>query len=260
MSDGSGVSEVPIPSDEEPRVAAWGSGDVGFSVVSMSECHADGRDAEYLDWHLNDHLPEQHRLAGLRLGQRWVSTPACRAARLVSDPPFDAVDHLVQYLFAEPAEERLDPFFQLGATLRRAGRMPIALPRVQVGGWNLATTLASSRALVGAAVLPWRPSTGAYVLIDSCDDAVRDDPLDLEALVAVEGVAGAWRWLGSPPRHDRLEPTAGLTLTIAYLDADPVEVATALRPVVEDRSTTAGVRLAAPFAAVDPQAFAARLP
>ena len=40
--------------------------------------------AEYLDWHLHDHLPEQHRLPGLRHGQRWVSTPACRAARAAS--------------------------------------------------------------------------------------------------------------------------------------------------------------------------------
>lgn len=245
------------PSDDVPSVIACGAGDVGFSVVSMSRRHAEGRDAEYLDWHLTDHLPEQHRLVGLRHGQRWVSTSDCRAARASSEPPFDAVDHLVQYLFAEPVEGRLDPFFQLGGALRRAGRMPIVLPRVQVGGWNLAGAQASPRVLVGAAVLPWRPSTGAYVLIEARDELPADD---LAPLVGVDGVAGAWTWRGSHPRHPGLDPTTGLTLTIAYLDAEPVDAATALAPVAAARARSWSVLLAAPFAAVDPGAPSERVP
>ena len=38
----------------------------------MSSRHPDGLDADYLRWHMLDHLPEQvPRLNGLRLGQRW---------------------------------------------------------------------------------------------------------------------------------------------------------------------------------------------
>ncbi len=48
-----------------------------------------------------DHLPEQYRIGAIRWGQRWVSTARCRAARLTSEGPFDAVDHVVGYLFAQ---------------------------------------------------------------------------------------------------------------------------------------------------------------
>ena len=99
---------MPIPSDAEPAIASFGNGDVAASVVSMSMRHADGLDAEYLRWHVLDHLPEQFRLVGLRSGQRWVSTPACRARRAASEPPYDAVDHIVQYLFAEPVGDAFD--------------------------------------------------------------------------------------------------------------------------------------------------------
>ena len=35
----------------------------------------------YNEWHQLDHLPEQFPLRGIAFGQRWVSTPACAAAR-----------------------------------------------------------------------------------------------------------------------------------------------------------------------------------
>lgn len=245
----------PRPSDDEPAIAALGTGDVSCSVVSMSGRHADGRDAEYLEWHLHDHLPEQHRLAGLRHGQRWVSTPPCRAARAASDAPFDDVDHLVQYLFAEPVEPALESFFALGGALHGAGRMPMALPRVQVGGWDLVGALAARRALVGEAVLPWRPSTGAYVLVEDASAAAASDLADgLDPLVGVDGVAGVWWWSGASGRHERLDANDHLALTICYLDAAPVDVAGALAPVLAQRwSGDLVPLLAAPFAAVDPR-------
>jgi hypothetical protein len=252
-----------VPSDDDPAIAATGTGDVAFSVVSMSERHAEGRDHEYLDWHLTDHLPEQHRLAGLRRGQRWVSTPACRSARAASEPALDGVDHLVQYLFAEPVEPALDQFFSLGAALHGAGRMPIALPRVQVGGWDLVGALAARRALVGEAVLPWLPSPGVYVVVEEVADIPASDLADgLDALVSVPGVAGVWWWSGSSSRHERLDPNDDLALTICYLDEPPVEVAAALVPTLEQRWSAGGwsALLAAPFTAVDPHRRGDHLP
>ena len=251
MSDGD--QPAPVASDDDPAIGATGSGDVVSSVLSMSSRHADGQDAEYLRWHLRDHLPEQHRLAGLRRGQRWVSTPECRAARAASDATFDAVDHLVQYLFAEPVEPALEQFFALGAALHGAGRMPIALPRVRVGGWDLVGALAARRVLVGESVLPWLPSTGAYVLVEDVSSAAASDLADgLDALVEVPGVAGVWWWSASV-RHPRLEGDDGLALTICYLDEPPVDVAAALVPTLQDRwAASVTPLLAGPFLAVAP--------
>lgn len=253
----------PRPSDAEPTIAAHGNGDVAASVVSMSQRHPEGRDADYLEWHVYDHLPEQYRLEGLRSGQRWVSTPECRAARAVSEPPFDAVDHVVQYLFAEPVDDALDRFFPLGGALRKIGRMPVLLPRVQVGGWTLERTVAAPRVLVGASVLPWRPTAGVYVLIervgDGADDSTEGRP---EALVAVPGVAGVWSWTGAAPRHERLDSTDGLRMAVCYLDDEPLTVASALASVLRDRWADRGVvpALAAPFELVVPADVGGHLP
>jgi len=260
--------ESPTPSDEDPAIAALGSGDVAAAVVSMSMRHADGDDAAYLEWHMLDHLPEQYRLAGLRSGRRFVSTPACRAARAASVAPYDAVDHIVQYLFADPVEGPLDRFFALGGALRVAGRMPIALPRVQVGGWYLERAVAASRALVGAAVLPWRPTSGAYVLVEhvagSAAPTVPVDGLDagLDALVEVPGVAGAWGYSGATSLHPRLESTDGLALTVCYLDGVPIEVAAQMAPVLADRWVDGRLvpLLAGPFESVVPGDWDRHLP
>lgn len=254
---------APQPSDVEPAIAGYGDGDVAASVVSMSRRHPEGHDAEYLTWHVHDHLPEQYRLAGLRLGQRWVSTPGCRGARAVSEPPFDAVDHVVQYLFAEPVDAALDRFFPLGGSLRRIGRMPMLLSRVQVGGWTLERTIAAPRVLVGAAVLPWRPTSGVYVLIERRELGPGEGGVDwLEPLVAVGGVAGVWCWSGAAPRHERLDSTEGLAMTVCYLDDEPVPVAAALAPVLEARWADRAVvpLLAAPFELVVPADVGRHLP
>ncbi len=229
----------------------------------MSSRHPDGQDAAYLEWHMLDHLPEQYRLAGLRLGQRWVSTPACRAARAASVAPFDAVDHVVQYLFAQPAQPTLDRFFPLGGALRSIGRMPMLLPRVQVGGWDLDRAVAAERVLVGAAVLPWRPASGVYALIERRDPAGGSPAGDhIDELVAVPGVAGAWRWSGTAPRHRQLESTADLVFTVCYLDGSPIEVAAAIASVLAETGSVDGdsLLLAAPFELVVPGAWDRSLP
>lgn len=256
-------AEPPRPSDTDPVVVACGTGDVAAAVVSMSQRHADGLDAEYLEWHVLDHLPEQYRLTGVRLGQRWVSTPACRAARAASVAPFDTVDHIVQYLFAEPVEPALERFFSLGAALRGAGRMPIALPRVQVGGWNLDRTVAASRVLVGAAVVPWRPARGAYVLVEQLEAGHEAGFTDrVDSLVAAPGVVGAWCYSGAMPRHERLESTAGSALTVCYLDESPIDVAVGVQSVLADRWADGRVTplLAGPFEAVVPDQLDRHLP
>ena len=212
-----------------------GDGDVRMCVLSFSARSPTGDDAAYLRWHGQDHLPEQYRLAGIRHGARWVSTPACRVARLASEPRFDAVDHVVQYLVADPIDASLAAFFSLGQALHDAGRMPVRLPSVELGGYRLTERAASVSALVGAAVLPWRPALGVYLLIEE-----GTGPLD--DLLGVDGVAGVWQYEGADDLHTRLARTGGLSLTVLYLDDEPVETAARLSEPLMARWASGAVR------------------
>jgi hypothetical protein len=217
------VIDAPVPSDRDDAITATGRNAVAMALLSMSARHDDGRDAEYLQWHMLDHLPEQYRLATIRSGQRWVSTPACRAARAASEPPFDDVDHIVQYLFGEPLDEGLRAFFDLGAALHGAGRMPIALPRRHLAVYDPVERWAAPSRLIGADVLPWRPLSGVYVVIERTAGR-SGEPLGSD----VDGVVGAWRLRGLDVGHPRLDPATDLDLTVWYLDGDPVALGRAL--------------------------------
>lgn len=245
------------PSDGAPAVVALDGVRVVASIVSMSARSPAGDDAAYLAWHGLDHLPEQHRLAGLGHGARWVSTPACRAARLISEDRFDAMDHLVQYLLGDPLDATLDGFFSLGRALHDAGRMPLRLPPVELGGYRFAGAVAAAQTLVGAAVLPWRPNRGIELVVEH---GVSHQPLG--DLVEVEGVAGIWSYEGTAAMHPRLAPTDGLRLHILYLDEDPVTVADRLREPLARRWADDSITplLAAPMATVVPFAWDRALP
>ena len=103
-----------------------------FSLTSRS---ARGDDRPYLGWHQLDHMPEQYQLAGLVNGQRWASTPSCRAARLAESDGWSEVEHLVCYLMGEPVTETLEQFFDLGRTLAEMGGSPTACPTSTRPGW-----------------------------------------------------------------------------------------------------------------------------
>ena len=159
------------------------------AFVAMAGRDPDRRDADYLAWHALDHRPEMHRIAALRGTQRLVSTPACRAARAVSDGIYDAVDHVMTYLFA--GRGGLEAMGALAGALGAAGRMPLRLPAVELGAYDLAGTAAAPRVLVGADVIPWRPARGAYVLVEQ-------GVAPAGALTEVPGVAGTWWFRGEP--------------------------------------------------------------
>jgi hypothetical protein len=242
----------PRPSDDVEAVGAAGGGDAEFAVVSMSARAADGDDAAYLEWHVLDHLPEQFRLPGLRWGQRWVSTPSCRSARAASAPPFDEVDHVVTYLFAPVAgtgvDGALDAFFDLGSALHHAGRMPVALPRRHLASYDVLGGAASPRVLVGAAVLPWRPIRGVYLVAERWP-ASSTPVASPDELLAVDGVAGFWHLCGTAGRHERLADAGDLHLWVAFLDDDPVATAGPIGTALGERWARHDVdaQLAAPF-------------
>lgn len=237
------------PSDDLPDVLAVGTTDVRTAFVSLSARADDGRDAEYIEWHSTDHRPEQYRLAGMRHAQRLVSTPACRAARAAETPRYTAVDHVMTYLFGGGAD--LAAFAALGAALRLGGRMPVRLPSVELAVFGLAGIRAAPRVLVGADVVPWRPATGVYLLIEERGSA-RDAPSPVE-LAAVDGVAGVWWYDGQQGPQPFDTDHRGLRLAQLFLDDDPVVVAERLRGPLATRwaDDDAVPLLAAPFHTVD---------
>src|SRR5437763_1569333 len=103
------MTEPPFPL----RVALEDAFDatIGFVIDDASEI---GR--------VSGHLPEQFPLRGIAYGQRWVSTPACRAARTASAPLLDAIHYMTLYLITEPLDDTLREFRQLGRDLYDVGR------------------------------------------------------------------------------------------------------------------------------------------
>jgi hypothetical protein len=232
------------------------------AVFSLAQASPDGpqADADYLAWHLLDHLPEQYRNDALVHGLRWTSTPACRArraARIEASPDaarFDPVHHVTHYLFADPVDQALDDFLALGTELARLDRYPIRLPGVMLGSYDVAAVAAAPRVRVSPAAIPFRPTQGAYLVLEP-EPAATAGEVDehLGRLVAVDGVAGAWRYAPSDRRADRFD-AAGLTATLCYLDEEPAAVAPALEAVLDaawQRWGTAPA-LAGPFETVRP--------
>jgi hypothetical protein len=247
---------VGTPSDAAPAILAAGRTDITTWFVSMSARHPEGRDADYLEWHSLDHRPEQHRLSALRASFRLVSTPACRAARAVSHSRYDAVDHLMTYLFTGVGG--LSKFGELSTGLAKAGRVPYLLPPIERAVYALKSTLAAPRIKAGADVLPWWPAKGVYVLIEQGDHSPSE-------LIDIPGVAGIW-WGNSLPVGPPVTttPTTDVTrlITYCFLDQEPASAAQQLRPVLEKRWAAKGIEplFAAPFNVLVPYQWDRFLP
>ncbi len=241
------------PSEQLPEVLATGASDASFAFLSLSARDPDGRDAAYIAWHSLDHRPEQYRLAGLRNSLRLISTPACRAARAANATPFDAVDHIMTYQFADSAS--MPGFTELGAALDRGGRMAHRLPSVGFLTGDLAGKIAAPRAFAGADVIPWRPALGVYVMIE-------EGHASPQALIDVPGVAGIWWYHGSSDAAGLGTDASGKQITFCYLDEDPVASTARLTEQMRQRWASGAVKglLAAAFYTVVPFDWGRHLP
>jgi hypothetical protein len=194
---------------------------VGF--FSFTEITDPNEHRSYNEWHQLDHMPEQYPLPGLAFGQRWVSTPACRAARAVDGEPLRSVHYVTLYLMTEPVKETLREFIALGQRLREVNRFHVHRRSLLSGPFDLVATEAAGRVLISAEAVPYRPNYGAYVAVEELAEGTPFD-VDLAELVAVPGVAGAWAF-GSGSRQ----------ITVCYLDAAPLEVSHWLRTALAKR-------------------------
>jgi hypothetical protein len=233
---------------------------VQFGVLSLSGSSETGDDSDYLKWHQLDHMPQQWEIPGMVVGQRWVSTPECRAARAVQTERFVATNHVMHYLWGEPLVQSIDDFFTLGPHLAKIGRFPYRLPAVMLGGFDLAAMHADPTPPVTPAVLPFRPNAGMYLVLEAPADGPGPttwSEADTAALLAVDGVAGFWHFTPGSVRTDRFDPNC-YSATVCYLDDDPVATAGRLDPVLADRWARDAITpvFAAPFAALRPWAWA----
>jgi hypothetical protein len=229
---------------------------VKAGFFSLSRHAADGDDRSYLDWHQMDHMPEQYRLPGLLLGQRWASTAACRAARAAEVDDWSLVEHVVCYLMGNPLDETIDEFLRLGRHLAELGRFSQSLPSQYRGALRLLETQAAPRVLISDEVVPYRPHQGVYLIVD---EPAEGEPQDaflrqlhtevLPALVSVPGVAGAWTFATTPSIRRPMFSDGRYRMTLCYLDDDVPTTGGRLAPVVARAWDPAPARLvlAAPF-------------
>ena len=230
-----------------------------FSFVEVTD---PAEHKAYNEWHQLDHLPEQFQIPGIAFGQRFVASPRGREARVVAEPEVAPAHYVAVYLMGDPPTPTLDEFLELGDRLRNLGRFHQHRHSHLSGAWQALEGWAAPRVLVGADVVPWRPGTGIYTIVEepvgdteAVDDFVRSEHLTgVPRLLEVPGVAGVWTFSTSALyRNPRWTP--GRTrITVCWLDGDPVTTATALSPLVQHRWAVAPMRpiLAGPWEVIHP--------
>lgn len=228
---------------------------VGF--FSFTEITDPTEHRAYNEWHMLDHMPEQYPLDGVAYGQRWVSTPACAAARASNEAPFDAVHYVTLYLMTEPVDRTLREFYELGGDLRARGRFHRHRRSHLSGPFRSIGAAAAPRVLISAEAVPYRPNRGVYVVVEETADRAAIDPyvawLHAEhepALLAVPGVAGLWTFATSAQYRSHPWDTGDRRITVCWLDDDPLAVAAELDAVDADRrrfDAASHVALAGPF-------------
>ncbi|HLN42868.1 MAG TPA: hypothetical protein VK215_10465 [Acidimicrobiales bacterium] len=218
---------------------------IGF--FSFTEITDPAEHRSYNQWHQLDHMPEQYLLPGVLFGQRWVSTPACRRARAHDAPALAPIHYMTLYLMGEPLDTTLEEFRALGGTLRDAGRFHGHRRSRLSGPFTVTGMAAAPRVLVSAEAVPYRPNRGVYVVVREGATipeggpaapvapprgTVGDEGRLAAALLEVDGVAGTWTF-STDGRFDRHGWRPGhKTVTVSYLDAEPVAVAPALGALV----------------------------
>jgi hypothetical protein len=211
------------------------AGRVEIGFFSFTEITDPAQHRAYNEWHQLDHLPEQYPLDGVVWGQRWVRSPACRAAGPPpGDADFDAVHYVTCYLMTGPVEPTLRNFKDLGAELHRLDRFFEARRAVLSGPFRVTGAHAAARVRVSAAAVPFRPNLGAFVALwstagNGADPAV-GAPVD--RLLALDGVAGVWQFAAHPAGAEYGWRSLGHSALVCYLDSPPLEVAPAIAAIL----------------------------
>jgi hypothetical protein len=137
------------------------------------------------------------------------------------------------------------------------------------GPFTVTSRLAAARVLVSAESVPYRPNRGAYVVVRDGSALAGDASLSLEgferdgrvedealasALLEVDGVAGVWTFATDRRFNAHRWHPGNKTITVCYLDAEPVTVTSRLSEVVRAEAAQMGrsVVFAGPLETITP--------
>jgi hypothetical protein len=187
-----------------------------FTEVTQPSAHR-----VYNEWHRLDHMPEQFSLDGVLFGQRWVCTPDCREARVAVSPLLEPCHYMTLYLMRDAGV--LPAFFELAERLRQADRFFNDRRAHLSGPFEVRDRWVSPRVKVSVAAVPHRPARGIYVVVGP--------PVDGAAMVAHQGVAGAWSFTNTDTADAEgtaADPSLGRHITVAFIDGDLATTASQL--------------------------------
>ena len=201
---------------------------VGF--FSFTEVTDRREHRSYNEWHQLDHMPEQFPLRGVAYGQRWVSTPACRAVRASSGALLDPIHYVTLYLMTEPVDGTLREFLALGKELHEKDRFHHHRKAHLSGPFRLVASAVAPRVLISAEAVPYRPHRGVYVVVQAAEASTPS----VETAVDIPGVAGAWAFADEQRR-----------ITVMWCDEDVLDVAARVGNVD-------GAEFAGPFETITP--------
>jgi hypothetical protein len=229
---------------------------IGF--FSFTEITDPSEHRTYNEWHQLDHMPEQYPLAGMAFGQRWVSTPGCRAARAFDEALLAPVHYVTLYLMTEPIQATLEAFRALGDELRALGRFHEHRRALVSGPFDVESSAAAPRVLISAEAVPYRPNRGAYVVVEDLAPPPAPPAVAgtggaiVDELLGAPGVAGVWTFVSDAERRLSWRP-GRRRITVCFLDEDPLEAAVPLGDIVLRRhSGSDTVVHAGPLEAITP--------
>ena len=173
------------------------------------------------------------------------------------------VHYITLYLMGEPVDVTLEEFRALGGTLREAGRFhahrrsrPVrTLRRLRYRSRTPGARVGRGRAVPAQPGRVRGRARGDVVVVASAApvDGRRCTTI-AEALLGHDGVAGVWTF-ATDSRFDRHGWRAGdKTITVCYLDAAPLTLASRLGQVAQDVSAAPGrpVLFSGPFETITP--------
>jgi hypothetical protein len=247
------------------------TGGVAAGFFSFTEITEVGAHPAYNAWHQLDHLPEQMPLAGIAHGERWVVSPRCRAVRDFGSGDLAGAQYLTLYLMRPPLDETIESFYALAMRLHDEDRFFPHRRSIAAGALPVETALAAERVRISAAALPFRANRGIYAVVDRPPAGVSDGDQravtvqQLCDLLRVPGVAGVWsfgRQRGTDDSGAEREipgargsvRTLDASVTVVYLDDDPVSVSESIREILMPRWEREQIapEIAGPFEAITP--------
>ena len=204
-----------------------------FSFVELTD---PDKHQLYNEYHQLDHRPANLALPSVVWGDRWVRSPSCVRASRASLPPLAETQYVAMYWFADPVDDSVAEWRQLGERAFQWGRKPDTdWSRREVGYFVPLQGYVNPRVRVSSDVLPFRPVRGVHLtvsLIREPHGAATEemyswyDRVHIPDLVSRRGVAGAWTFYSEwttllDPEQRRMPGAARITLL--YLDGDPLE-------------------------------------